>query len=103
IDIAMEKKISNLDNTKMKKKTNELKNLPSKLFESRKITFSISVSPIKILSLFILLISITLSWEKFRQQAICKVLLTNENDNKIQWTFSLPNYSNSESYLSLDN
>ncbi|CAG8748632.1 3274_t:CDS:2, partial [Dentiscutata erythropus] len=85
-------------NTQMEKKIAS-KNLTNKLFESRKIT--LNISPIAIISLFILLTSLAIAWDKYRQQAICQIL-TSEYEDKIQWV-PVPYHKNAESYLSLDN
>ncbi|CAG8748313.1 28694_t:CDS:2, partial [Dentiscutata erythropus] len=84
-------------NTQMEKK-NESKNLINKLFESR---ITLNISPVAIISLFILLISLAIAWDKYRQQAICQIL-TGDYEDKIQW-IPIPDHKNAESYLSLDN
>ncbi|CAG8693068.1 15235_t:CDS:2, partial [Racocetra fulgida] len=86
-------------NGQAQKKMKESKNLTNKLFESREIT--LNVSPIAVISLFILLISIGVTWDKYRQQVTCQVL-NNGCEDKISW-ISIPDHKNAESYLSLDN
>ncbi|CAG8774989.1 17352_t:CDS:2, partial [Dentiscutata erythropus] len=83
-------------NTLMEKK--ESKNLTNKLFESR---ITLNISPVAIISLLILLISLAIAWDKYRQQATCQIL-TGDYEDKIQW-ISIPDHKNAESYLSLDN
>ncbi|CAG8755321.1 35385_t:CDS:2 [Racocetra persica] len=89
----------NGQNGQAEKKMKETKNLTNKLFESQELT--LNVSPIAVISLFILLISIGVTWDKYRQQVTCQVL-NNGCEDKISW-ISIPDYKNAESYLSLDN
>ncbi|CAG8696399.1 15176_t:CDS:2, partial [Cetraspora pellucida] len=82
-----------------REKMKETKNLTNKLFESREIT--LNISPIVAISLFILLISIGVAWDKYRQQVTCQIL-SNGCEDKISW-ISIPDHKNAKSYLSLDN
>ncbi|KAF0456433.1 SET domain-containing protein [Gigaspora margarita] len=95
----MTKKSSNTTDAQMGKQVKESKNLTSTLFESREIT--LNISPIALISLLILLISLTIAWDKYRQQAICQIL-TSDYENKISW-ISVPEHKNAKDYLSLDN
>ncbi|CAG8628542.1 21099_t:CDS:2 [Cetraspora pellucida] len=86
-------------NDGQREKMKETKNLTNKLFESREIT--LNISPIVAISLFILLISIGVAWDKYRQQVTCQIL-SNGCEDKILW-ISIPDHKNAKSYLSLDN
>ncbi|RIB06686.1 hypothetical protein C2G38_2216491 [Gigaspora rosea] len=77
----MGKKSSNPIDPQIKKKAKVSKNLTRMLFETRKI--KLKISSIVIILLFILLASIAIAWDKYRQQALCQILTSDYEDKTI--------------------
>ncbi|RIB06685.1 hypothetical protein C2G38_2216486 [Gigaspora rosea] len=95
----MGKKSSNSIDLQIKKKVKVSKNLTRMLFETQKI--KLKISSIVIILLFILLASIAIAWDKYRQQALCQIL-TSDYEDKVLW-ISIPDHKNTKDYFSLDN
>ncbi|CAG8478303.1 5429_t:CDS:2 [Acaulospora colombiana] len=92
----MGKKSTNSTEVKAAKK----KVVPSSswLFDSKEIT--ISISPIAGVTLLVLLISIFMVHDRYKEYAMCRVF--NDFQDKASW-ITVADHANSESYLHLDN
>ncbi|CAG8529585.1 3607_t:CDS:2 [Acaulospora morrowiae] len=93
----MRKRATNSIDVRSAKKKNAASSL-NWLFESKRITFNIS--PITSVLFLLLLISIFVTYEKHKEQAVCRVL--NDCQEKISW-ISVPEPTNSTEYLHLGN
>ncbi|CAG8714449.1 15323_t:CDS:2, partial [Acaulospora morrowiae] len=93
----MRKRATNSVDIRSAKKKNAVSSL-NWLFESKRITFNIN--PITGVLLLLLVIYIFVTYEKHKEQTVCRVL--NDCQEKISW-ISVPEPTNSTDYLHLDN